>query len=822
MKKQINYYSSIVLLIITFCCILYAQEQTVQGTELKEEESVSYKISEIPSKLEETQTYISKLNTDIISPEKVTEREKELEIVNESYKILRAQTDSIDLEKEYSTTLKEYQQKWITQKNKVSDWASLVKSRTEELEETKKQLLANNKIWERTDKLAREEGAPSELINSIRDLINSINKIEKDLTTEINSSLSLQTRLSEQSIDIDLTLGNIEELLQEKERKVFVQNVPAIWESFSVVEDSTALSVQLSKIWKSYIRTSEEFLETNKDRMIQDFVLFLFFLLLVYLLRHYSRNIEEKDEKTSFSLRLLERPISVAILVFLLFAVTLYEDAPEIFFNLLRILVVLPLLRILFHILKPILRIPLIYFCALMIIQQFMIAAGSGTPVERGLLIILVVLAIAGLSWFLLLKVPVRAFDNEVTSSRLFFIGKLSLFLFVIGFLANIFGYVMLNFVIINGILNSIYGIILLLTAVLALKALINISLQTKPLLKFNVVKIHPEKIKITLAKIIKIVVIIWSLIIIMKNFLVQDEIIDWLTETLGKVWEIGDLKISIGNILLFFISIWLAVQIARLVRFLLEGDVLPRFNLARGVPGAISSITNYLIVGFGIIVAMVAAGIDLSSFALLAGALGVGIGFGLQDLVRNFVSGLILIFERPIQTGDAVQVDDLSGRVLKIGIRSSIIKTWDGAEVILPNGNLIANKLINWTLSDQLRRIDIKVGVAYGTDVATVMKTLLKCAKDHQQILTNPAPYVLFNDFADSYLEFELRCWTSNYPDWIFIRSDIRIAIDKAFEEENIVIPFPQRDLHVKSGFDFPGANSDIKDKTTNKNPQK
>jgi small-conductance mechanosensitive channel len=822
MKKQINYYSSIVLLIITFCCILYAQEQTVQGTELKEEESVSYKISEIPSKLEETQTYISKLNTDIISPEKVTEREKELEIVNESYKILRAQTDSIDLEKEYSTTLKEYQQKWITQKNKVSDWASLVKSRTEELEETKKQLLANNKIWERTDKLAREEGAPSELINSIRDLINSINKIEKDLTTEINSSLSLQTRLSEQSIDIDLTLGNIEELLQEKERKVFVQNVPAIWESFSVVEDSTALSVQLSKIWKSYIRTSEEFLETNKDRMIQDFVLFLFFLLLVYLLRHYSRNIEEKDEKTSFSLRLLERPISVAILVFLLFAVTLYEDAPEIFFNLLRILVVLPLLRILFHILKPILRIPLIYFCALMIIQQFMIAAGSGTPVERGLLIILVVLAIAGLSWFLLLKVPVRAFDNEVTSSRLFFIGKLSLFLFVIGFLANIFGYVMLNFVIINGILNSIYGIILLLTAVLALKALINISLQTKPLLKFNVVKIHPEKIKITLAKIIKIVVIIWSLIIIMKNFLVQDEIIDWLTETLGKVWEIGDLKISIGNILLFFISIWLAVQTARLVRFLLEGDVLPRFNLARGVPGAISSITNYLIVGFGIIVAMVAAGIDLSSFALLAGALGVGIGFGLQDLVRNFVSGLILIFERPIQTGDAVQVDDLSGRVLKIGIRSSIIKTWDGAEVILPNGNLIANKLINWTLSDQLRRIDIKVGVAYGTDVATVMKTLLKCAKDHQQILTNPAPYVLFNDFADSYLEFELRCWTSNYPDWIFIRSDIRIAIDKAFEEENIVIPFPQRDLHVKSGFDFPGANSDIKDKTTNKNPQK
>ena len=122
-------------------------------------------------------------------------------------------------------------------------------------------------------------------------------------------------------------------------------------------------------------------------------------------------------------------------------------------------------------------------------------------------------------------------------------------------------------------------------------------------------------------------------------------------------------------------------------------------------------------------------AGIDLNSFALLAGALGVGIGFGLQDIVKNFISGLILIFERPIQIGDAVQVEELSGRVKQIGIRSSTIKTWEGAEVIVPNGNLISNKLVNWTLSDQLRRIDIKIGVAYGTDVKLVMQTLLECA---------------------------------------------------------------------------------------------
>ena len=153
-----------------------------------------------------------------------------------------------------------------------------------------------------------------------------------------------------------------------------------------------------------------------------------------------------------------------------------------------------------------------------------------------------------------------------------------------------------------------------------------------------------------------------------------------------------------------------------------------------------------------------------------------------------------------------------LSGRVKHIGIRSSIIKTWEGAEVIVPNGNLISNKIINWTFSDQIRRIDILVGVAYGTDVKLVMETLLNCAKQNDKILKNPLPSVLFNDFGESCLEFELRCWTSDYSIWMDIRSNIRVAIDKSFNERGIEIPFPQRDLHLKTGFNFPGTTSDKK----------
>lgn len=809
--KQGYLFARLLIIVVLFThAIAKPQQQQEQIPREKQSGKLSaYKISEIPSKLEETRTYLAELNVDILSPEKFNKTEKELETVSKSYEILRKHTDSLKLENEYSTTLKEFEQKWIAHKKKVSNWGGIVTTYTGKLDETKKELLIKKEIWDRTYKLAIDEKAPAELINSIRDLITSLSIAEKDLTKEFNTSLSLQTKLSEQNVDIDITLSKIEYLLKEKEREVFVQNAPRMWESFSNIEDSTGLTVQLRKVWKSYLRTANEFIRNNKDRLILDFILFLFTLFIIYTLRHLSKIIKEKDDKVNLALRLLERPISTAFLVFLLFTVNFYDNPPDIFIGIIRILAVFPLLRILIHIFKPVLRIPLFYFSGLIILQQFMISSGGGTPIERALLLVVTILTLAGLLWVIANNIQVKAFERYADQARALFIIKLSMIIIGLALIANILGYVMLGVVIVNGMINSAYSIILLFTAALALNALIAVTLQTKPVQKINIVRYQANTLKNTTAKIIRVIVFVWSLFVIMKNFLVRDKVIGWFEETLGKVWEIGNLRISIGNIILFFISIWLAVQIAKFVRFILEGDVLPRLNLARGVPGAISLIMSYLIIGLGIIIAIVTTGIDLSSFAILAGALGVGIGFGLQDFVRNFISGLIVIFERPIKTGDAVQIDNLSGRVLKIGIRSSTIKTWQGAEVIVPNGNLISDKLINWTLSDQLRRIEIKTGVAYGTDIKLVMQTLLKCARDNQRILTNPEPYVLFNEFAESNLEFELRCWTSNFPEWIFIKSEIMVAIDEAFAREGIEIPFPQRDLHLKSGFDISGSGS-------------
>ena len=810
MKNYFIFY--LILATLSFGFVCYPQEQPVQQTEPPKEELITYKVSEIPIKLEETASFISDLYDNVLKPEEVKELETQLNEILKNYSLLKAQTDSVKLEDLLTTTLKEFEQRWNFQKNQISDWSDKVTSKTEKLEEQKKNLLINKGIWLRTDSLAKVEQANRNIRNKIREAIEAFNKAENLTVNEINNSLNLQTRLSKQIVDVDLTIKKIDDLLLAKKREIFVRNAPPLWKSITGRVDSSGISAQIKNIWNSYIRTVEDFNSQNKDKFISSIIYFLLLLSFVLLLKHYTKKLQTDDPKVKRALKILKAPISAAILISLFVLAFLYDEAPEVFISFMRIVVVFPLILVLIRIIKPILRLPLYLFAVLLILQQFKQTAASDTEIERVLLIVINIIALAGLIWMLVTKRFDAAFSKASNANKANALLKIMMTVFIITLVANILGYVMLSITLINATINSTYGIILLLTAALTLEGVVIIFLHTKLATLSNVVKNYPEKIEGILEKILKFVIVVLSIIIIFNNLGIRNIVFDWLEETLSHQWSIGSFSISLGSVIVFVISIWLAITIARFVRFILEGDVLPRLNLPRGVPGAISIMSSYLIIGLGIIVAIMSAGIDLNSFALLAGALGVGIGFGLQNIVNNFISGLILIFERPIQIGDAVQVEELSGRVTHIGIRSSTIKTWDGAEVIVPNGNLISNKLINWTLSDQRRRIEIKVGVAYGTDVNLVMETLLECAKQNEKIIEYPAPAVLFEDFGDSSLNFELRCWTSDFASWVEIRSDIRVAIDRAFKEKNIEIPFPQRDLHLKSGFDLP------KTKTPNK----
>jgi len=285
-----------------------------------------------------------------------------------------------------------------------------------------------------------------------------------------------------------------------------------------------------------------------------------------------------------------------------------------------------------------------------------------------------------------------------------------------------------------------------------------------------------------------------------LERFDLADPIAAAISTALGAEWRMGELSVSLGGVLAFWLMIYASFLVSRFVRFALEEDLLSRASLPRGVPFAISTLARYAILLIGFAMAVLAAGFEMNRLALMLGALGVGIGIGLQDIVNNVVSGLILLFERPVQVGDIVDVGNNLGEVRRIGIRSSTVRSFEGAELVIPNSKLVSETFVNWTLSDRQRRIEIPVGVAYGSDPDRVLELLKGVVTARPEMLQQPAPSVLFQGFGGSSLDFLVRGWTPEPDMALVLRSQIVLDIHRALREAGIEIPFPQRDLHLRS----------------------
>ncbi|MFZ0944046.1 MAG: mechanosensitive ion channel domain-containing protein [Syntrophobacteraceae bacterium] len=267
-----------------------------------------------------------------------------------------------------------------------------------------------------------------------------------------------------------------------------------------------------------------------------------------------------------------------------------------------------------------------------------------------------------------------------------------------------------------------------------------------------------------------------------------------------GFKFSIGELTLSLGRILTAALFIYLLVSASWFIRAFLDGEVFPRREIDRGARDAIKKLIHYSLLLFGILMAISLIGLNLTSLAFLTGALGIGVGFGLQNIVNNFVSGLMLLFERPFKVGDMVVVDNETGTVRKIGLRSTVIETSDRSELIVPNSLFISGKVTNWTRSNKIARIRIPVGVAYGSDIQRALSLLKEAAEAEPRVLSDPEPNPLFLRFGDSALEFELHSWIADVRDLLSVRSAICQEIAGRFQAAGIELPFPQHDLHLRS----------------------
>lgn len=272
-----------------------------------------------------------------------------------------------------------------------------------------------------------------------------------------------------------------------------------------------------------------------------------------------------------------------------------------------------------------------------------------------------------------------------------------------------------------------------------------------------------------------------------------------------ARLFTLANTEITLWSLISFTFSIIVLLYIASTIRNILENRILTRYKLDIGVRQSIATIVRYVILIIGFIVIVQTAGIDLTALGLLAGAVGVGIGFGLQNITNNFISGIIILFERPIKVGDRIEVANVRGDVVKISARATTVVTNDNISIIVPNSDFISSTVTNWSHNDRMVRFNFPVGVSYKEDPANIKKLLLEVATENKGVLKNPAPDILFDEFGDSSLNFNLRVWTSQYTDRPnVLKSQLYYSVFEKFKENNVEIPFPQRDLHIRSGLSF------------------
>ncbi len=282
--------------------------------------------------------------------------------------------------------------------------------------------------------------------------------------------------------------------------------------------------------------------------------------------------------------------------------------------------------------------------------------------------------------------------------------------------------------------------------------------------------------------------------------------------ETVGKtlkyyldypILEMGSLTITTWLLIYFVVGLFLLFYLSSLFKRVLVNRVLVRYTPELGVRQAIGTIVRYIILFVGLLIIFQTAGIDLSTLTVLAGALGIGIGFGLQSITSNFVSGLILLVERPIKVGDRIEVGATHGRVMDISARATTIVTNDNVSIIVPNSEFTSSRVINWSHHDEDIRFRIPVSVSYASDVDKVVRLLVEVGMENADVMKDPPPVTRLTEFGDNGIHFELLVWTSTltHRRGKFI-NDINMGIVRKFRENGIEIPFPQRDLHLKSGF--------------------
>ena len=658
------------------------------------------------------------------------------------------------------------------------------------LEEQLGRLDKLNQAWQATLQSAKGPETPPPVLQRVQGVVDAVGRTRQATEAGEAQVLAVQDRLAEQEARVQTTLASIEHGENRTLKSLFVRDSPPIWGL------TTGLATEWAQHRGEALSLQRKASAAFIKRLPFTFLIHAFLIALMaaalHGMRRRIRRLAEEKPDLQRALSILDLPVSTAFALSMLFMPALYAQAPLLIHAILAAVTLIPTVVILRRLLErqayPLLHaMVILYF-----VGRLQVLASSLPALDRFIFLGQLLGATAVALWVLRgWRVPAQAVETQsrIIGRAIRAMAKIGLLVLPAALLANIFGYVNLGNLLGIVFLRSVYLAAVLYAAVRILESLTAIALQVRPLGSLRVVSLHRPMLQRRACRALEGLAFLFWLNLLLSFFGLRDPLIAATEAALNANLALGTFNITLGHLLAFVITVWASFLVSKFLRFVLEEDVYHHLRLARGIPYAVSTVLHYLILCLGFFVALGALGIDLTKVTILAGAFSVGIGFGLQNVINNFVSGLILLFERPINVGDVIEVGGNVGEVSRIGIRASVIRTADGSEIIVPNGSLISSEVTNWTLSDRKRAVEVSVNVAGGADPQRVFELLKSTAASHPGVAKEPAPQVYVTTFSAGAVSFQLRAWIDRYEDWAQLRSDLSVAVKDALAREDIAI---------------------------------
>lgn len=790
------------LLVLTIPNSVYAQESSQEVAAPQTEVKVkAIELKEIPAETEEIGLRIRKLK-DILKP--VSKTAEIDSLLNTAYSGINKKKDSLFLiiENLSQRELKVEMVDWENYHLELEGYQSTISSRLSDVNSINDEVVEEISRWQTTKEKLKETSDSEELLASMDTIVSRLQGVLKQSLNRLDSIFIIQKQLTRIVLTTDEVISEIHrhELLLQKD--YFVFDNPAIWNLGKIEKLSvdTTLGKQLSNAEKIKKGTNEdfgqlkEFLNKNyKTPIFQIVFVLLLLTLLLVVKRKWKRSFKELTNPLEREAKIvIANPFSASMTVGLLISSFFYKSVVPAFSEIMILLILGGTVYLLPKLSHKKIRISLLILFIVYLVHSIEAHIDPQSILARVFLLFnSTILTFALIRGKMIINNWPENF-KKISAFKKYIIPFYLVFIFVSA-IANIIGMVRLAQFLTSAVLTSVGLGAVVLLSVKVITSIIILIFKLRSNFNFQAIADLVEIIQKRVRPALMFVGIILWILFTLMGFELYEYLRLWVNNILEIEWKIGAMTLSVGGILSFMTIFFITMFLAKMVATIFQDEWLVKV-LPRGIAPAISLITRIILIATGFYIGLSAAGFDLSSIGILLGALGVGIGFGLQSVVLNFISGLILAFERPINLGDAIEVDQEFGIVTSIGVRASNIKTYSGSEVIIPNGDLVSKKVVNWTLTNRDRRTRVLMKTSAGADPEKVIELFNEIASGHPGVYKNPAPWTHFYGYnEEGNLNFALHYWTS-FSDTLNTDNDIALKIYKSLKEEGIQAPLPVR----------------------------